>query len=170
MKSSYSAVGETELHHAAYHGHVHEIINRLHRGESVYDRDHQGRTVLSWAIRGRQQRVVRFLSAYYDRENAHLITFEDALDALRVGSKSMIESLVRMGFRINQARDEYGNTLLHWATFYNQPHTIMFLINRCGAKCRVHNKKHQTPYDIAILNQHYHLTFLFRTHIRRKSF
>lgn len=162
------ALGEDELHWAAYCGDVNRLDRLIQQGRSAHTHDHQDRSVLAWAIRGRQKHVVRFLGRYYSHNNS--ITFEDALDALKLGSKSIIRSLVDMGLNVNRARDTYGNTLLHWATFYNKPHMIIFLLNQCGARCNVYNRNHQTPYDIAVLNQQYHLTFLFRFEMRRKSF
>ena len=67
--------------------------------------------------------------------------------AAKFGYVQVIATLLRLGVHID-TRDELGRTALHWAGFYGQTRTALFLL-QCGSDKRIMDKRKQSPGILA---------------------
>ena len=67
--------------------------------------------------------------------------------AAKFGYVQVIATLLRLGVPID-TKDELGRTALHWAGFYGQTRTALFLL-QCGSDKRIMDKRKQSPGILA---------------------
>ncbi|KEY74377.1 Sat10 [Stachybotrys chartarum IBT 7711] len=112
------------LHAACAMGHL-EVVRELLK-DSVTQLSHTDsnqRTPLCAAISRDQNHVI---SVLLDRETETGLQ-EGLWEAARSGKAHILDQLLRRGAEIN-AQDEYGNTALQWASYYNKPRCVERLL------------------------------------------
>lgn len=85
--------------------------------------------------------VLSFSSFCFAESDAEIVI------AARSGSYAQIERLIKQGVDVN-AKDQYGNTALHFSVFNEDMEQVKLLIE-AGADTTAKNSNGDTPLDIA---------------------
>ena len=75
----------------------------------------------------------------------------DIFSAVKKGDMKLIQDLEKENPDVKNARDEYGNSPLHWAVKYNFIELVQWLLDR-GANSNAKNRWSQTPLFFADWN------------------
>jgi len=141
----------TSLHAAAMGGHSGTVRLLIEKGTDVTAQDSSGDTPLHWAARckyDQKETVGVLLSA-----GAKLLVKNKAgftpLEETLAWDNQIIADLLMEGLDI-EARDESGDTLLHWAVRRHNAKLVKLFIEH-GADINVKDGQGRTPLDVAIL-------------------
>lgn len=132
----------TFLQAAAYWGSTNAVQMLIERGAKLELRDQDGRTALHYAA------IFNACEMLYQFE-------EGEFERLQLGKLRACEQLLKNGAQVS-ARDNEGNTPLHWATtlkFWslvpNAAHGICGLLVAYGAEINATNSLGETPLHLA---------------------
>ncbi len=138
--------GETPLHLASWDGHLGILQHLINNGANIGTKDSSGKTPLDIARDKGHNNIVQYLQQTQSSLNRELLT------AVRGGDLNKVKDFIGRGASLD-AKDEYGRTLLHWASWNGNLDAVKYLIGE-GASIQAEDRDGKTPLDIAIDQRH----------------
>ncbi|UKZ79033.1 hypothetical protein TrVFT333_006784 [Trichoderma virens FT-333] len=167
--------GRTPLHEAAMKGHINIVEKFLTKDtchQNINQEDHHKRTALHWAVLGGYETIVRILVQYGadvkktsdDRKTALHLAVNAGHDAIRwillrawtaqVGDEGVIRKFLDDDEIQADAKDEEGQTLLHYASRSGHEAIVKLLVEK-GADIEVKGQYGWTPLLSAAAGDQY---------------
>ncbi|WP_265018042.1 ankyrin repeat domain-containing protein [Wolbachia endosymbiont (group A) of Coremacera marginata] len=138
--------GETPLHLASWDGHLGILQHLINNGANIGTKDSSGKTPLDIARDKGHNNIVQYLQQTQSSLNRELLT------AVRGGDLNKVKDFIGRGASLD-AKDEYGRTLLHWASWNGNLDAVKYLIGE-DASIQAEDRDGKTPLDIAIDQRH----------------